>query len=193
VPKECATVWDEAAKDTCFGDAAKARILANPWGYLALVPQKLGATFDYAGAAPWYLHASNSAAFGDDAKVALGAAETIYERLALLLALVGAALRAPARPAHAARLVALAGLPFALLPTAWPAYCALALAWLTRARARSTRAVAAGGLVLLATLATHAIFFGSGRYALVVFPLVTGLGLAELLGAGRAPKAPEAS
>ncbi len=50
-----------------------------------------------------------------------------------------------------------------------------------------------GGLVLLATLATHAIFFGSGRYALVVFPLVTGLGLAELLGAGRAPKAPEAS
>jgi len=181
VPDACKTVWDEAAKDTCFERAARERIAADPWTWLALVPKKLGATFDYAGAAPWYLHASNGAAFDDDAKVALGITETVYERLALLLALLGAARRAPAERGLAARLVALAGAPFALLPTAWPAYGALALAWLTRAPAPRTRGVAAAGLVVLGTLATHAVFFGAGRYALVVFPLVTGLGLAEAL------------
>jgi hypothetical protein len=30
-------------------------------------------------------------------------------------------------------------------------------------------------LVLAATMATHAAFFGAGRYSLVVFPLLTAL------------------
>jgi hypothetical protein len=34
---------------------------------------------------------------------------------------------------------------------------------------------AATVLALLATGATHAVFFGAGRYALVVFPLLTAL------------------
>jgi hypothetical protein len=33
---------------------------------------------------------------------------------------------------------------------------------------------------LLTTAATHAAFFGSGRYSMVVFPLVTALGVAFL-------------
>ncbi len=31
---------------------------------------------------------------------------------------------------------------------------------------------------LVATAGVHAVFFGSGRYSMVVFPLVTGLALA---------------
>ncbi len=38
--------------------------------------------------------------------------------------------------------------------------------------------VAAG--VVAATMATHAVFFGLGRYAMVVFPLVTALGALAL-------------
>jgi hypothetical protein len=49
---------------------------------------------------------------------------------------------------------------------------------------------AAAIVVLLATAATHAVFFGAGRYALVVFPLLSAL--APLAGAqpsdDRAPR-----
>ena len=61
-------VFQEAAKDECFGAAARREILAHPGRWLAKMPAKLHATFDYFGAAPWYLHDANSAAFGERAK-----------------------------------------------------------------------------------------------------------------------------
>jgi 4-amino-4-deoxy-L-arabinose transferase-like glycosyltransferase len=62
VPTECATVWDEAEKDVCFGDAARRRIAGAPLAWIARAPAKLAMTFDYFGAGPWYLHASGPAA-----------------------------------------------------------------------------------------------------------------------------------
>ena len=103
MPPECATVWDEAAKDACFERAAREAIAAAPVAWLARAPAKLATTFDYFGAAPWYLHASDAAAFGDDAKVALGTVETIASRLLLVAALVACALAGgPVRAARAA-------------------------------------------------------------------------------------------
>ena len=58
VPSECATVWDEGAKDVCFERAARRDIAREPAAWLARAPAKLAATLDYFGAAPWYLHAS---------------------------------------------------------------------------------------------------------------------------------------
>ena len=72
VPPECATVWDEAGKDACFEAAARRDIASAPGAWLARAPGKLAATLDYFGAAPWYLHASNAAAFDDACEGAPG-------------------------------------------------------------------------------------------------------------------------
>jgi len=81
VPAECATVWDEAGKDACFEQAAWREIERAPVAWMLRAPAKLAATFDYFGAAPWYLHASNADAFDESAKTRLGALETGVCRL----------------------------------------------------------------------------------------------------------------
>jgi hypothetical protein len=198
VPPACATVWDEAAKDACFGREARRAIAADPLRWLALVPKKLAATFDYAGAAGYYLHASSPEAFSSRHKLALGVVETVFERLTLIAALV--ALARPRRLAGAAcrsaletlRLVTGAiGVVFALLTHAWVSYVALLLLGLLRGRAlgRGPVLVSAATSVLAATVAAHAVFFGAGRYSLVVFPFVCAL---AALGACRS-KTPTSS
>jgi hypothetical protein len=180
VPEACREVYDEAQKDVCFGREARRYILAHPARWASLVPRKLAATFDYAGAAPWYLHEANQEAFPYEAKVRLGAAETLFERVALLFALAWAARRTDPDegPLRFARLaVAVLGGAFALALHAWVAYVALGVAALLRGRALWRGPVLASATVvtLAATVVTHAVFFGAGRYSLVVFPLVTAL------------------
>ncbi|APR86857.1 Hypothetical protein A7982_12206 [Minicystis rosea] len=180
VPDACREVYDEAQKDVCFGQEARRYIRQHPLAWLALAPRKLAATFDYAGAAPWYLHEANRAAFPYEAKVRLGVAETLFERLVLLFALGWAARRvAPdeGRLRVVRVAVAAAGAVFVLAVHAWVAWLALALAGLLRGRAllRGPVLGSATVAVIAATAATHAVFFGAGRYSLVVFPLLTAL------------------
>lgn len=179
VPDACREVWDEAAKDRCFGREAQRAILASPGEALAKVPRKLAATFDYVGAAPWYLHAANPDAFPTTAKVVLGAFETVVIRAALVLALLALA-RARGRYRRARALLAALGIVSALLPSAAFAYLALALAAVLgqpAGRARGTlRPLAAATIVL--TMLVHGAFFGGGRYALVVLPFVAALAVA---------------
>ncbi|WP_437500801.1 hypothetical protein [Sorangium sp. So ce1099] len=189
VPDACREVFDEAGKDACFGREARRYIAEHPGAWLGLVPRKLAATFDYCGAAGWYLHASNPAAFSEADKVALGAVETVFERAVLLLALVWAArlpARAPGAPQGRARERALAlariallalGVAAALHVHAWVGYIALLGLALLQGRALLRAPLLAGAAlaVLAATAATHAVFFGAGRYALVAFPLLSGL------------------
>jgi len=173
VPAECAEVWDEAGKDACFERAARARIAAHPAAWAAKAPAKIGVTFDYFGAAPWYLHESNPRAFGDRAKLALGAAETIASRLLLVLALVAAARRSPRSRGVRAALLAI-GVAFALTRHGWVGYLALAIA-LVPARRASTALEPWTAAVIAATALTHAVFFGAGRYGLVAAPLVAAV------------------
>ena len=183
VPDACADVFDEAEKDACFGGAARRMILERPAAWLALAPGKLGGTFDYSGAAPWYLHASNPGAFPLAAKAVAGAAETLLERAALLGALVWAARArhgAPGEPGAlqmARRGVAVLGVLFAVTLHAWIGYGAFVLAAMARGLPLWRGPVLGGAAVAVvaATMATHAAFFGLGRHALVVFPLVTAL------------------
>ncbi|WP_437851253.1 hypothetical protein [Sorangium sp. So ce363] len=190
VPEACREVFDEAGKDACFGREARRYIAEHPGEWLGLVPRKLAATFDYCGAAGWYLHASNPSAFSEADKVALGAVETVFERVVLLAALVWAA-RRPAQAPGAARRPSLAqraldiarlalfalGVVAALHVHAWVGYLALLGLALLKGRAllRAPVLVGAALAVLAATAATHAVFFGAGRYALVAFPLLSGL------------------
>lgn len=183
-PPACREVWDEAEKDACFGREARRYIAEHPATWLALAPRKLAATFDYAGAAPWYLHASNPKELSYRAKVVLGGVETFYERVVLLLALCWAA-RAreegtpsepkPLRWARAAIAIASGLAAFTL--HAWIAYAAFAVVALLRGRAllRGPLLPSAAVAVVIATIATHAVFFGAGRYSLVVFPLLSGV------------------
>ncbi|MFO0550418.1 MAG: hypothetical protein U0271_18630 [Polyangiaceae bacterium] len=183
VPEPCKTEFDEAEKDVCFGREAAKEIARDPLGWLALAPHKLHVTFTYFGAGPWYLHAANEAAFSSRAKVAWAAAEIVFQR-----GLLGAALFAVARPCFAGferrRRRVLVGLcaALALVPTGWVGVLAFAgLAWAAARREGPATALAfrAAALVVATTAATHAVFFGAGRYGLVIIPALA-LGLVGL-------------
>lgn len=177
VPEPCRAVWGEAEKDACFGRGALARIAEDPGRWLALAPRKLSLTFDYLGGAPWYLHASNPSAFGEAAKLRAAAIETLAVR-ALLVAAIVAVIRLPG-PRTLLRLVlGAAALVLAVLPWAFVSYVLLAVVVLLSGRRRLEEGpilVPWTAVVVLATAATHAVFFGSGRYGLVVVPLVTAV------------------
>jgi len=174
VPVECREVWSEAGKDTCFERAARRDILRAPRSWLGRIPAKLAATFDYFGAAPWYLHLANGSAFPESAKVALGALETLVARL-LLVGAHAAVARLAAPRARLRAVVAGAGALVALVKHAWPSYLALVLAIVLlgpRAWRRSSFVVPFTGALVALTAVTHAVFFGAGRYGLVAAPFV---------------------
>jgi hypothetical protein len=181
VPPECATVWNEGAKDVCFDHAARRDIARAPLAWLARAPDKLAATLDYFGAAPWYLHASNAEAVDDAWKTRLGAIETVACRLLLLGALLAAwRLHGPRRMARLA--VALAGAAAAVTVHGWAGYVALAVAIALLGRrvlARVPVVVPATGAVVVATVLVHAAFFGDGRYGLAVAPFVACMAFAS--------------
>jgi 4-amino-4-deoxy-L-arabinose transferase-like glycosyltransferase len=184
-PPECSTEWDEARKDACFGHVAWAAVVRAPGEWIARAPAKLATTFDYFGAAPWYLHASAPDAFSDRAKTALGALETVASRVLLIGALIAVA-RLDGRRKTARKAVASVGALMAFTVHAWLGYAALvvctALAgW--RATARAPMIVPATAAVVVATMVVHAIFFGAGRYGLAVVPLVSCLSFLSLLPA----------
>ncbi len=177
VPAECETVWDEGAKDACFEHAARAAIGASPGRWLARVPAKLAATFDYFGAAPRYLNVSNAASFDAGAKLWLGIVETLECRLLLLGALVACGLWTGPRP-NGRKLVALAGAAGAVTWHGWLGYVGVSacVAMLGRRGWREAPlAVPWTAAAIAATAAVHGAFFGAGRYGLVVAPLVAAL------------------
>jgi hypothetical protein len=179
-PEGCTTVWDEAAKDSCFERAARNGIVAAPLAWVSKAPRKLAATFDIVVAGPWYLYRSNAHVFGERAVIVSGAIETIAERALLILALVSSAplwrLRVERRRlAWTVPRLGLAALAivFALSRTAWPAYAVLSVLCLVRDRDEKRSPIrTAAGIVVGVTMVTHATFFGAGRYALLVMPLV---------------------
>lgn len=176
VPEACREVFDEAKKDICFGRAAREIILADPVTWALGIPKKLASTFNYCGAAGWYLHEAKPSAFPYRAKVVLGTIETLFVRALLLAALVGMG-RAPG-PRRKARLV-LAVLSALVLftPHGWLGFLGLLLVLLLQGREldRMPVAVPATAVVLAATVLSHAVFFGGGRYSLVLLPLLATL------------------
>jgi hypothetical protein len=191
VPAECATVWDEAGKDACFERAGRRLVAACPSAWLARAPGKIAATLDHFGAAPWYLHASDPAAFDEPAKLRLGVVETLACRLLLLGALLSSAW--PQGPRRRARLVvALCGAAAAVSVHGSVGYLALVLVvglMGPRAWARAPVVVPGGAAVVLLTALVHAVFFGAGRYGLVVAPFVAAMALVSVaIGPAPSPR-----
>ena len=195
VPEACKTVFQEAAKDECFGREAMKEIVARPGAWLARAPAKVRMTLDYFGAAPWYLHTANAARFPYQAKVTLGAIETLVSRLLLAAALV-AVLRTKVegegrRGTRVRKVLAGIGLVACVLVPGTIAYLALAaaiaaLGW--RALERAPLVVPLTAAVIVATALTHAVFFGSGRYGIVVVPFVTALAFVRPRGGDQGPR-----
>lgn len=195
VPEECKTVWSEAGKDACFEAAAKRAILAHPGAWLSKVPRKLGTTFDYFGAAPWYIEVADAervkaaAARGEPAarrfeyrqKVLLGTVETVASRALLLFACFALGVRGRRGLRLGLGLLATAS---CLLP--WGTVGVLALAALTLAETERLRHATilrfSAAAIILETCMLHAAFFGGGRYGLVVTPFVCALGFACMAG-----------
>jgi hypothetical protein len=187
VPGPCKLVFHEAEKDACFLHGALARIREAPVRWAALAPAKLGVTFDYSGAAAYYLHASNAEVFDSDAKLGLGVLETAWQRALLLVALLAAA-RAPGPVRRLRCGVALAAAVSLLFRSAWIGYLGFVVvtALLGRRAARAPELVGAA-VTVVTTAAVHAVFFGAGRYS-----LVTSAVLAATAGAAARPARSEA-
>jgi 4-amino-4-deoxy-L-arabinose transferase-like glycosyltransferase len=172
VPAECRSVFGEAEKDRCFGRAGLRDIRQSPLAFLALIPHKLSLTFDYFGAPGHYLNASNSLEFDETRKLRLGVLETVWERLVLLLAIVRTArLRQAGWQLRLA--VALPAALFAVLRAGWLGYLGWVLAVALSGKQllkRPLTALAAG--LVFSTAATHALFFGAGRYGFVCAALL---------------------
>jgi hypothetical protein len=184
VPEACRTVWDEAEKDACFAREARAIVAGDPWRWLRLVPSKLAATFDYSGAPGFYLHASNPEAFDDDRKRLLGIVETVYERIAYLGALVAAALTPGASKRARLAIAAVSGV--LLFQThAYLSVMGLVAVLALLGRGLFDRPTLWGATLgaVGTTMAAHAVFFGAGRYSMIVFPLVTVLAFCQGGGA----------
>jgi hypothetical protein len=176
VPPACEGVFGEVESDACFGEQARRRIAAAPLRWLAHVPQRLGRTFNYGGSAGYYLYRSDPAAFSWGAVLAAGVLETFVERVAMIVALVGLALRAgPHRRAR--KWLGLGSALLALTPAGWLASCGLAatLGALGVSALAELPVHAVTLAVLGGTLATHAVFFGEPRFALVTYPWIMAL------------------
>ena len=172
VPEPCRNVFGEAEKDRCFGEAGLARIRQRPLSFLGLIPRKLAVTFDYFGAPGHYLHTSNFREFGETSKLWLGVVETCWERLVLLSAIIQAARagRARRKLRWAAALVAAT---FALLRAGWLGYLGFVLTVALSGKELLKRPLSAlAASLVLGTAATHAIFFGAGRYGFVCAALL---------------------
>jgi hypothetical protein len=141
---------------------------------LALVPRKLASTFDYAGAAGWYLRSSNPNEFGERDKLTLGVFETIWQRAIVLAALCALASPGPRRRFRLGIVV----LSICALFTraGWIGHIGLPIAALLLGRRLVERPVAwLAAATVSGTALTHAVFFGAGRYSLVCFPALAAL------------------
>ncbi len=179
VPDACKEVFAEAAKDRCFGRAAQGVIAGAPLRWLARMPAKVRMTFDYFGAAPLVPPCVEPRALSLRREGAAGRARGAGVTSPLARR---APCRAQARGTSAAR--ARGGRPGSASSRAFcpparssgisPARSRSCCSGGGRSRARRCSCLATA-IVILATAATHAVFFGSGRIGLVVVPFVTAL------------------
>ncbi|HET7543454.1 MAG TPA: glycosyltransferase family 39 protein [Polyangiaceae bacterium] len=200
VPPSCRNVFGEADKDRCFGEAGLANIRRDPLTFLRLIPRKLSVTFDYFGAPGHYLHTSNYRAFDESKKVWLGVVETGWERLVLLLAILQAAIAVPAGRVRGKLrwLVALPAAVFSVHRAGYLGYLGFVATVALQGKEllkRPASVTALAASLVLSTAATHAIFFGAGRYGFVCAALLclACVGTGGGGGAGNSGNCPSAS
>lgn len=189
----CPIVTGQVQQDRCWAAVGRAKIKENPRRWLALIPKKLGHTFDHESFAIEYLREADPGSWPESRRVAGRALLTFFHRLLLVAAAlsvvswVGRERRERALTVSqwsllagvvAATVYAFADLrhPFFWLPTLLPLAACLPLA------GRPLQGPVGRYLLALlgATTLTHAVFFGDDRYHLVVTPILCILAAAAL-------------
>lgn len=194
----CPMVTGQVQQDRCWRDVGRARISADPAAWLALIPKKLGHTYDHESFAVEYLHEANPSAWPEPRRAAGRALLSNFHRALLVVAalcLVGWPRRRElystgkwyaAWGCQVALLGVLLALtlqavltvehPFFWLPALMPLIALIPLPGRPRQGAVGRFLLSA----VFTTSLTHAVFFGDDRYHLVVSPALCLLAAAAL-------------
>ena len=187
----CREVTGQVQQDRCWLQYGLDQIRQHPGHWLALVPAKLGFTFDHESFEVEYLHEARPEAWPEPRRVGVRGLTTLAHRLLLAASALGCVAFAGARRPRAAMaqgalLVVAAGLvavAFAVdIPTFWPVAVFISVVpWLPLpGRPDVPPALLMGVALLGTTVLTHAVFFGEDRYHVVVIPVLALLAAAAL-------------
>ena len=186
----CRDVTGQVQQDRCWLMYGLRQIRAAPMRWLALVPAKLGYTFNHESFAVEYLHEARPAKWPESQRKALRGVTTFAYRLLLgAAALGGIAIPARRRAWGAAvqggllgAALGLAGLAFLNDALVWPlAVFAGAIPWLPLPGSPSRPpALLLSAALLDTTILAHAVFFGEDRYHVVVIPALAIFAAAAL-------------
>jgi 4-amino-4-deoxy-L-arabinose transferase-like glycosyltransferase len=193
VPPSCEGVFGEAETDRCFGAEAGRLIARAPLSWALLARRKLAMTFDCGAIGGYYLFLSNPGLFPWRATLAAAGIETLFERAALFVGVVWEA-RLAGSGRRLSTLVGMGSAAFLLTPAGWISVVALATILVVHtvltASDTATPLRAAVAVILWTTIATHAVFFGEPRFALVTYPWVVALAAVDVTAASRRPRSP---
>ncbi|MFO0675003.1 MAG: glycosyltransferase family 39 protein [Polyangiaceae bacterium] len=177
----CDDVTGQVQQDRCwFGVGVKA-IATDPRRWLALVPKKLGYTFDHESFPVEYLHMARPDDWPEPVRAGTRTVLTIVHRVLLTLAAFGAigvATRGRGvvvQVVLATALGALAFVSWTRMPgIAWPFAVALSAVPFVPWPGSPPRspALLLGAALLATTVLAHAVFFGEDRYHMVVVPVM---------------------
>jgi hypothetical protein len=187
----CRDVTGQVQQDRCWFDYGVRQIEAHPLRWLALVPAKLGFTFDHESFAVEYLHEARPEAWPDRRRALGRDVTTLAHRLLLAAATLGCIAFPRGGPGRGAMvqggLLVVAGgivaVAFAAgTPVFWPlAVFVSVVPWLPLpGRPPGPPALLLPVALLATTLVTHAVFFGEDRYHVVVTPVLALLAAAAL-------------
>jgi hypothetical protein len=187
-------VTGQVQQDRCWFQYGIDQIRRHPGHWLALIPAKLGFTFDHESFAIEYLHEARPSAWPEARRRRGRELLTMAHRALLSIASLGTvAFVTRGRGRRTQALLAIAALALVAFaveadaPTFWPValFCSVA-PWAPVPGAPERRPAWLLAVSLLATtLATHAIFFGEDRYHVVVTPILCMLAAGALRPAGK--------
>ena len=174
----CRDVTGQVQQDRCWFAYGVEQIKAAPAHWLALMPTKLGFTFDHESFAVEYLHEARPLSWPEPRRTLFRAITSTAHRLLVVLAALGlcaVARRGAGAVVQGGLLVLVLGLTYVACggtPTFWPLVVLTCIVpWLPLPGAATWPAALKLPIALLVTtVVTHAVFFGEDRYHLVVTP-----------------------
>jgi len=189
----CPIVTGQVQQDRCWAKVGRDVIRTDPVHWLALIPKKLGHTYDHESFAIEYLREANPAAWPESRRIAARALLTTFHRILLLVAALACVALGSFRgrlnvrwATQTAALLAIGTLaahafidddhPFYRLAVFVPLFALIPLP------GRPFQGPVGRYLLglLAVTSLTHAIFFGDDRYHIVVTPALCILAAAAL-------------
>jgi hypothetical protein len=182
----CRDVTGQVQQDRCWFEYGVEQIRAAPRHWLALIPAKLGYTFDHESFAVEYLHEARPRSWPEPVRETARGVTTAAHRLLVVAAAFGlcaVAWRRWGSVVQGALLVLVGALSYLACtgaPMFWPIVVLISIVpWLPLPGAAPWPAALQLPVALLGTtLVTHAVFFGEDRYHLVATPVLCILAVA---------------